>query len=70
MERLRLCADVLAVSQAEDADNRRARREFMGNAIATMDPAVFPLIVGMFAGPETIPAELVDERILDTIRSA
>jgi 2-polyprenyl-6-methoxyphenol hydroxylase-like FAD-dependent oxidoreductase len=70
MERLRLCADVLAVSQAEDADNRRARREFMGNAMATMDPAVFPLIVGMFAGPETIPAELVDERILDTIRSA
>ena len=28
--------------------------------MAAMDPAVFPLIVGMFAGPESIPADLVE----------
>ena len=35
-----------------------------------MDPEFFPLLAGLFAGPETIPAELVDEGILDRIRTA
>jgi menaquinone-9 beta-reductase len=70
MRRLRLIADVLSVSQAEDADNRAARRAFFGEKMATMDPEVFPLLVGAFTGPETVPDELVDARILDRIRAA
>jgi 2-polyprenyl-6-methoxyphenol hydroxylase-like FAD-dependent oxidoreductase len=70
MERLRLVADVLSVTQAEDADNRSARRELMAGLLASMDPEVFPLVVGAFAGPETIPDELVDARLIDRIRNA
>jgi len=70
MERLRLIADVISVSQAEDADNRPARRAYFGERMATMDPEVFPLLLGAFAGPETVPQELVDPAILDRIRGA
>ena len=47
-----------------------ARRTFFGEKMATMDPEVFPLLLGAFAGPETIPADLVNSSILDRIRSA
>ena len=67
---LRLLADVIAATKAEDADNRDARRGCVGERMGDMDAEVFPLIVGMFAGPETIPEELVDEAILDRIRAA
>jgi 2-polyprenyl-6-methoxyphenol hydroxylase-like FAD-dependent oxidoreductase len=70
MARLRLVADVLAVAQAEDADNRSARRAFFGEKMATMDPEMFPLMLGAFAGPETIPSEVINSAILDRIRSA
>ena len=70
MRRLRLLADVVSVTFAEDADNRQARRAWMGERQAAMDPEVFPLVAGIFAGPETVPAELVDDGILDRIRSA
>jgi menaquinone-9 beta-reductase len=70
MERLRFVADVLSVTQAEDADNRSARRELVAGLLASMDPEVFPLMVGAFAGPETIPDELVDGRLIDRIRNA
>lgn len=71
MERLRLIADVLAVVHVEDgATNRDARRAWFGERIATMDPELFPLVVGAFAGPETVPDELVDRSILDRIRAA
>jgi len=70
MERLRLIADVLSVTQAEDADNTAARRAFLGEKMAAMDPEIFPLLVGGFAGPETIPQELVDPGLLDRIRAA
>jgi 2-polyprenyl-6-methoxyphenol hydroxylase-like FAD-dependent oxidoreductase len=70
MATLRLVADILAVSQAEDADNRSARRAFVGKKMATMDPELFPVLVGAFAGPETVPAELINSAILDKIRSA
>jgi 2-polyprenyl-6-methoxyphenol hydroxylase-like FAD-dependent oxidoreductase len=70
MRRLRLLADVMAVTHAEDADNRMARRRFVAEKLASMDPEVFPLVVGLLAGPETIPAELVDPGILDKIRNA
>jgi 2-polyprenyl-6-methoxyphenol hydroxylase-like FAD-dependent oxidoreductase len=71
MRRLRLIADVLAVVQVEDgAGNRDARRAYLGDRMAAMDPEVFPLLVGAFAGPENIPEELVDDAILDRIRRA
>jgi 2-polyprenyl-6-methoxyphenol hydroxylase-like FAD-dependent oxidoreductase len=70
MKRLRLVADVISVSQAEDADNRSARRAFFGEKMASMDPEVFPLMLGAFAGPDTIPSDLVNDAILDRIRSA
>jgi 2-polyprenyl-6-methoxyphenol hydroxylase-like FAD-dependent oxidoreductase len=70
MRRERLLADVFAVTHAEDAGNRMARRQFLGEKVASLDPEVFPLLLGALAGPETIPDELVDQGILDRIRSA
>ena len=71
MERLRLIADLLAVVHVEDgAANREARRAWFGERMANMDPEVFPLMIGAFAGPETVPAELVDHGILDRVRAA
>jgi 2-polyprenyl-6-methoxyphenol hydroxylase-like FAD-dependent oxidoreductase len=70
LRRLRLFADVMAVTFAEDADNRPARRAWLGERVAAMDPEVFPLLAAIFAGPETAPAELIDDAILDRIRRA
>jgi 2-polyprenyl-6-methoxyphenol hydroxylase-like FAD-dependent oxidoreductase len=70
MARLRFLADIVSVSQAEDADNRPARRAFMVERIATFDPEIMGLLMGMFTGPENVPAELVDEELLKRIRLA
>jgi 2-polyprenyl-6-methoxyphenol hydroxylase-like FAD-dependent oxidoreductase len=70
MARLRFLADVISVSQAEDADNRSARRAFMVERIARLDPEIMGLLMGMFAGPENVPDELIDEGLLDRIRTA
>jgi 2-polyprenyl-6-methoxyphenol hydroxylase-like FAD-dependent oxidoreductase len=71
MRRLRLIADVIAVVNVEEgADNRNARRAWLSDRMQSMDPEVFPLLIGSFAGPETIPPELVDEVVLDRIRAA
>ncbi len=70
MERLRFIADVLAVTQAEDADNTAARRAFVAERMAAMDPEIFGLLIGAFAGPESVPQELVDPTLLDRIRAA
>jgi menaquinone-9 beta-reductase len=70
MERLRFGADILAISQAEDADNRVARRAYVLDRMATMDPEVFPVLFGLFSGPENIPQELVNPEFLERIRAA
>ena len=70
MERLRLIADILAVTQVEDADNRDARRAYVNERMAGMVAPIFPLVVGGFAGPETIGDELIDPGLLDAIRAA
>ena len=70
MERLRLIADIVAAAQAEDADNRQARRAFAGERLASLDPEFFPLVIGLFTGPETIPDELVDWDWVNRIRAA
>jgi 2-polyprenyl-6-methoxyphenol hydroxylase-like FAD-dependent oxidoreductase len=70
MERLRLVADVIAAAQAEDADNREARRAFVNGRLSSLDPEFFPLVIGVFTGPDTIPDELVDRGWVDRIRAA
>jgi len=70
MRRLRLIADVVSVTYAEDADNRVARRLFLAGRMASMDAEVFPLLVGFTTGPETVPDHLVNPEILDRIRNA
>jgi 2-polyprenyl-6-methoxyphenol hydroxylase-like FAD-dependent oxidoreductase len=70
MRRLRFGADVMSVTQAEACDNLTARRQFVASKLGSMDPEYFPILVGFFAGPETIPEELVDDRILEAIRRA
>ena len=69
-EHVRFIADVLAVAQAEDADNRSARRTMLADKMATMDPEIVPLLLGAFAGPETIPREALDPGILERLRGA
>ena len=70
MQCVRFIADVMTVVQVEDADNRAARRAFINEKLATMDPAVFPVLLGAFTGPETVPRQLIDEHLLDRIRAA
>jgi hypothetical protein len=70
MRRLRLIADVIAVTDVEDAENRPARLAFMGERTATPDGELFPLFAGVFAGPETAPDQLFDPAILERIRKA
>jgi menaquinone-9 beta-reductase len=70
MARLRFVADLIAVTQAEDADNRDARRHYVNERMANMEAPVFPVVLGAFAGPETIGEELLEPRLLDDIRAA
>jgi menaquinone-9 beta-reductase len=70
MRKLRLIADVVSVTFTEDADNRMARRTFVGDRMASMDAEIFPLLVGFITGPDTVPSQLVQQGVLDQIRSA
>jgi 2-polyprenyl-6-methoxyphenol hydroxylase-like FAD-dependent oxidoreductase len=70
MRRLRFGADLVSVTQAEECDNHTARRQFMAAKMASMDPEYFPLLLGLFAGPETIPGELIDDRVIEAVRRA
>lgn len=68
MRRLRLIGELIATASVEQGENRSKRRRYFANAMATMDANIFPLVLGMFAGPETIPAHLVSEAVLERIR--
>jgi 2-polyprenyl-6-methoxyphenol hydroxylase-like FAD-dependent oxidoreductase len=70
MARLRFLADVVSVSLAEDAHNRAARRAFIVDRMARFDPEIMGLLMGMFAGPENVPDELIDDGLLERIRAA
>jgi 2-polyprenyl-6-methoxyphenol hydroxylase-like FAD-dependent oxidoreductase len=70
MRRLRFGADLMSAVQAEECDNLNARRQLLAEKMGSMDPEVFPIMIGLFAGPETIPGELVDDRIIDSLRRA
>jgi 2-polyprenyl-6-methoxyphenol hydroxylase-like FAD-dependent oxidoreductase len=69
MARLRFIADVVATAYAEDAENRAARRTFLGGEIAGGNPEIVGLLIGSFAGPEIIPDDLLRADLLDRIRS-
>lgn len=60
LRRLRLIAQVMIASIVAPGDDRSARRAWLRSVMAAMDPDVFPVIVGMFAGPESIPTHLVE----------
>ena len=70
MRTLRLIADVVSVTYAEDAGNRMARRMFFAEKMGALDAEVFPLVLGFMTGPETVPGQLVNPQILDRIRNA
>jgi 2-polyprenyl-6-methoxyphenol hydroxylase-like FAD-dependent oxidoreductase len=70
MQRLRLIADVVAAVQAEDADNRPARHAYFLEKMGALDPELFPLLIGAFSGPETIPEESVTQSWVERIRNA
>lgn len=70
MKRLRLVADVLAATQAEDCDNRPARHAYVNEKMGTLDPEFFPLVIGAFTGPETIPEESIEQPWVERIRGA
>jgi hypothetical protein len=38
--------------------------------MASMDAEVFPLVVAMFAGPETAPIDLIERGIPPVLRAA
>jgi 2-polyprenyl-6-methoxyphenol hydroxylase-like FAD-dependent oxidoreductase len=63
LRRLRLIAQVMIASVVAPGDDRSARRAWLRSAMAAMDPDVFPVIVGMFAGPESIPTGLVESGV-------
>lgn len=69
MRRLRLIGDLTAAATVEGGERRYARRRHFAHAMATMDADIFPLVLGMFAGPETIPARLVTDAVIDRIRA-
>lgn len=70
MARLRLVADILAVVQAEDADNRPARRDAFATAAVDPETGLLTLMLAAFAGPESVPEELVDPTWVDRLRAA
>jgi flavin-dependent dehydrogenase len=70
MARLRFGADIIAVTNSEDAENRQARQAYVLERMSTMDPEIFPALFGLFAGPENIPGEVLNPELLDRIRAA
>lgn len=60
LARLRLIASVMVESVVRPGPDRSERRARFAAAMAAFDPQVFPLVLGMFAGPDTVPAEIAD----------
>ena len=69
MKRVRFVADVLAVTQAEDADNRSARQTMLAEQMTTPDSDILPLMLSAFAGPETVPDTALNPALLARIRA-
>ena len=69
LRRLRFIANTVAITEAEDAENREARRAKWGEIMAT-DPRAFLTLVAAFGGPETAPADAFDEELHAAVRAA
>ena len=69
LERLRLAANIIAAATAEDAPNRRARVDLLGDDLAAEDSRLRPVLFGGFAGPETVDDHAVDHSLPDLIRN-
>jgi 2-polyprenyl-6-methoxyphenol hydroxylase-like FAD-dependent oxidoreductase len=69
MRRLRFVADTVAITEAEDADNRDARRakweELMGS-----DERAFLVLACALGGPEMAPAEVFADELHAMVRAA
>ena len=70
MERLRFGADIVAVTQAEDADNRPARLGTSASEWRVWIPRCSPSCSGSSPAPRPSRRELVDPALLDRIRAA
>lgn len=70
MRRLRLVARLVISAAVDPTGDRSARRRRLAEAAATFDPTLFPLLLAMFTGPETIPGELVDDGVIEHLRAA
>jgi len=69
MRRLRFIANTVAITEAEAADNREARRAKWGELMAS-DPRAFMLLVSAFGGPETAPDDAFDPDLHELVRAA
>ena len=69
LRRLRFIANTVSITEAEDADNRDARREKWGELMAT-DPRAFLLLAAAFGGPEMAPADSFAEELHAAVRAA
>ncbi len=68
MRRLRLVSRLVIAAAVDPAGDRSGRRRRLAEASAAFDPAVFPLLLAMFTGPETIPADLIDGNVIELLR--
>jgi len=69
MRRLRFIADTIAIAEAEDADNREARRTKWGE-LAQTDERAFLVMLGAFGGPEVPPPEAFADELHAAVRAA
>jgi 2-polyprenyl-6-methoxyphenol hydroxylase-like FAD-dependent oxidoreductase len=69
MRRLRFVANTVAIAEAEDADNREARRAKWGE-LSTTDERAFLVMLGAFGGPEVVPAEAFADELHAAVRAA
>jgi 2-polyprenyl-6-methoxyphenol hydroxylase-like FAD-dependent oxidoreductase len=70
VRRLEVIADVIVSTSVVAGADRTARRARFAEAMAAMHPEVFPLVVAMFAGPETAPEDLIAEGVPPVLRAA
>ncbi len=70
MRRLRLIADLINVGSVEPGPDRRMRRARFRQALEAMEAPIFPLILAMFAGPETLDGSSIDDRAIELLRAA
>jgi 2-polyprenyl-6-methoxyphenol hydroxylase-like FAD-dependent oxidoreductase len=69
MRRLRFVANTVAITEAEDADNREARRTKWGELQATVERA-FLVLASAFGGPEIAPADAFADELHAAVRAA